>query len=174
MGGFFRGAPWLAEGSSKTRHAFAFVWGEVVSTPKLQTDLRRPCTTVTVKYKQKTFIVCKHWGDDDVSYAMQNLRIHDTVVIFGRYENSQYVNKRGVEKEVFHLRVEFLMAQDIATFALELMRSPSMAQLLKMDERYADKIESVDEEDMDGFEPSGPNDFEEEIYDDDEFGDIGF
>lgn len=174
MGGFFRGTPWLAEGSTKTRHAFAFTWGEVVSTPKVQTNLKKPCTVVTVKYKQKTFIVCKHWGDDEVADAMRNLRLHDMVIIFGRYENTQYVNKQGAEKEVFYLRAEFVLSQDIATFAMELMRSPSLAQLLKMDERYADKIESADEDDMDGLIEAGPNDFEEEIYDDDEFGDIGF
>lgn len=174
MGGFFRGTPWLAEGSERTRHAFAFTWGEVVSTPKVQTHTKKPCTTVTIKYKQKTFIVCKHWGEDDVSRAMQSLRLHDIVIIFGRYENTQYVNKQGAQKEVFYLRAEFVLAQDIATFAMELMRSPSLAQLLKMDERYADQMETAEEDAMDGLVEANPNDFEEEIYDDDEFGDIGF
>lgn len=171
MGGFFRGQPWADDETGKTRHAFAFVWGEVAKEPKRTRDSQKWCTEVLVKYKGGAFIICKRWGDDDVTYAMRRLRPHDTVVIFGRYDNYSYINKSGAQKEKFYLRADFVLSQDVAAYVLELMRSPSMAQVLKMDEKYADKLESFeakdDEDELDG-EYQGFS--EEGLYDDD----IGF
>ena len=173
MGGFFRGAPWSDDTTGKTRRAFAFVWGEVAKDPRVHTDSKKPCTEVLVKYKSQTFIICKRWGNDAVTDAMRRLRKNDTVVIFGRYDNTQYLNKDKAQKEKFHLRAEFVLAQDVATYVLELMRSPSMAQLLKMDGKYADKLESVEQNDEDDFE-NYQGEIQEEIFDGDEFDDLGF
>ena len=166
MGGFFRGAPWAAENSDKVRYAYAFVWGVVSSAPKINTKTRKPCTQVVIRYKSGSRLVCRHWGNDSVTFAMQQLEKGEPVVVFGIYENVDYVNKNGVQKKSYYLHADFVASQRTLSFVSELMRSPSMEQLLKMDSRFSDKLESVeddeDDEDFDDYEQG-------EIYDD-----IGF
>lgn len=181
MGGFLKGIPWKDDPQDKTTHSHALLWGEVIREPKVNLKLKRRYVEVLVKYQSKTFLICKRWSAvksdfgkesvDPINKAIENLRKHDTVLIMGRYDVSEYVNRDGVQKKAYNMRVEFVVPMDVVALLSELLWSPSLQQLLQLDEKYADKMEVV--RDID--EPDDYEDYEDGGLEDyGEYSDIGF
>ena len=142
-GGWFRGKPWVDEGSTNgDRFCFMVCWGEVI-TPK------RAAETVTVtsfqnrygytNYKVECVIAMMgknyeklvSWGENDTTNTMSKLQEGDRVACFGKEKTYHYKTKDGTEKEARELSVFWIVAQAHAASIEEVVSNPDIIHFLE-------------------------------------------
>lgn len=133
---------WFAENGIE--YATAIAWGKVMRRPRF-TYKTIPVVTMLLQWKtKKDKIVCKSWGNNDVSRVLVSLSRGDTVLVLGTYCRYHFKNRRGEEKTWYGIKAELVIPMELLGLVLSLYASQEIQDIV-FGKQPSDPFESAKE-----------------------------